>query len=559
MRLFTKYLTVAIVATTASAAHAQVPFRITSPANGASVRETVRIQIPRSALEGAQYMTLTLDGAFRAGIDIPRVAKEPVRTPAVEGNATTVSLLWDTKLINKDPKVPEEQRSVQDGPHTLEIAAFNASGQRVGLQTLTLNVNNKGQLPAPSGGILLSYGLRVGDRSKYRQKTEVEYIADPQTAPAAQGSNRFFNGVPGAGAGQGSFGGPPAGFGGPPPGYGGPPPGFGGPTAGFGGRGGGGRGPVGAGGPNGGQYTPQQRPTGPVVLPVQNVTANYERTVEDSNGAGGPYLLRDKALDGVIIAGNGAAARLEDIYTFKSRYRTVASRGYVQEFAPASQAQPGAYIALPIIDLSGTRRRVGEQWSVKAPVFLEWATLNKPPMVDTQNKLESLEWQNGTRTARISQTYSGKADIPIFGGAGTMKSADVKMTRTIWFAYGSRRVIRTETQTEVSGDAPAAIVQQMVPSAGVSGGIGGGAFGPPPGFGGGRDDEGGGFPGGSSGFPGAGGGGGLLGGPGAGFGGAQGNAPEVLVPAKFRSNTIVTLNTDKPTKRTVVIVKGKKQ
>ncbi|MBC8138703.1 MAG: hypothetical protein H8F28_22715 [Fibrella sp.] len=179
--------------------------------------------------------------------------------------------------------------------------------------------------------------------------------------------------------------------------------------------------------------------------------------------------------------------------------------------------------------------------------------MNKPPMVDTQNKLESLEWQNGVRTARISQTYNGRADIPIFGGAGTMKGADVKMTRTIWFAYGTRKVIRTETQTEVSGNAPATIVQQMVPSAGISGGSGG-AFGPPPGFGGGRDEEGG-FPGGG-GFPGS--GGGLIGGQGGGFGGAQGNAPEVLVSAKFRSNTVVTLNTDKPTKKTVVIVKSKK-
>ncbi|MBC8139024.1 MAG: hypothetical protein H8F28_24380, partial [Fibrella sp.] len=351
MRLFTKYLTVAIVATSASAAYAQVPFRIASPANGASVRETVRIQIPRSALGDAQYLTLTVDGTFRAGIDIPRVGADPVRTPAVEGNARVVSLLWDTKSINKDPKISDDQRSVQDGPHTLEIAAFNAGGQRVGLQTLTLNVNNKGQLPAPSGGVLLSYGLRVGDRSKYRQKTEVEYIADPQTAPAPQGSGRFFNGVPGAGAGQGSFGGPqggpPPGFSGPPPGYGGPPPGFGGP---------GGRPGFGGGGPNGGAYTPPQRPTGPVVLPVQNVTANYERTVEDANGKNGPFLLRDKALDGVIIAGNGAAARLEDIYAFKSRYRTVQSRGFVQEFAPASQSQPGAYVALPIIDLRVPRR-----------------------------------------------------------------------------------------------------------------------------------------------------------------------------------------------------------
>ena len=539
MRIMNRFLWAGgLVAAAHGAALAQVPFQVTSPANGASVRETVRMQIPRSSLGDAKYLTLTIDGAFRAGIDIPAYNKDKViRTNAVEGAERYVNLLWNTKAISKDPKVAEDQRAVQDGPHIIEIGAYNASGRRMASKTLTLNVNNKGQLPSPASGILLSYAIRVGERTKYHQKTEVEYIADPQSAPTAQGTTRFFNGVPGAG--QGGFGGAPQGFGGGPQGFGGPPQGFGG-------------------GPNGGGgYAPQQ-PTGPIVLPVQNVTANYERTVEDRSGA--TYLLRDKVLDGVIASGNGAYDRLENVYNFKSRYRSVRPSGYVEEFAPASATKPGAYIALPIIDLSGSRRRVGDQWSVKAPVLLEWATLNKPDMVDTQNRLEALEWQNGYQTARILQTFNGKADIPLFGGVGTMKSADVKMTRTIWFAYRSQRVIRTETQVDVSGNAPAQVVQQMVPSAGISAGFGGGV----PGFGGGVPGFGGGFGGrGGDGEEGGFGGppvGGIGGGVGAGFGGAQGVPQETLVPAKFRSNTVVTLNVDKSaTKKTVVIVKRKKR
>ncbi len=536
----------ASAALSGGAAWAQVPFQVASPANGSSVRETVRMAIPRSSLGDAQYLTLTIDGVFRAGIDIPSYKKPPIRTAVVEGGERYVNLLWNTKDISKDPKIPENLRTVQDGAHAIEIAAYNAGGQRVGVQNLTLNVNNKGSLPSPASGILLSYSLRVGARDKYRQKTEVEYIADPQTNPGAQGGGRNFNG---GGGGGGFRGGPPAGFGGPPAGFGG-------------GRGGGRFGGQG-GGPNDGGYVPPQRPTGPVILPVQNVTANYERTVEDTSG-GSTYLLRDKVLNGVIIGGNGSIDRLENIYDFKSRYRSVRSRGLVENYAPASAKAPGAYVALPIIDLSGVRRRVGDQWTLKAPVLLEWATLNAPPMVETQNRLESLEWQNGNRTARIVQTYNGKADIPIFGGAGTMRGADVKMTRTIWFAYGSARVIRTETQTEVSGNAPAGVLGQMVPASGVGGGAGlGGGIpgfgGGVPGFGGGRG--GGGEDDGDGRFGGFGGGGQLgLGGPGAGFGGAQNAPEETLAPAKFRSNTVVTLNMDKPTgKKTVVIIKAKKR
>ncbi len=547
-------------AASAVSAGAQVPFRVTSPASGASVRETVRFQMSRRALGDAQYLTLTIDGDFRAGIDIPKVSAkgEPIQTPNVESNGSVVSVLWDTKAISKDPKVVEDRRVVKDGPHTVEIAAYNAGGQRVGAQTLTINVNNKGQLASRSGGILLSYALRVGDRTKYHQQTSVEYITDPQTtAPGQYGGGRApANGGQGFGGGQG-FSGGQGGYSGGQGGFqGGPPPGFQG--GGFQGGRGGGRG-RGGGGPNIGGYTPQQRPTGPVILPVQTVTANYERTVEDNNG-GGSYLIRDKTLDGVIISGNGAASRLENVYTFKSRYRAVRPSGYVQEFVPASAAQPGAYVALPIIDLTGTRRRIGEQWTVNAPVLLEWATLNRPPMVETQNKLEGLEWQSGYQTARIAQTFTGKVDVPIFGGAGTIKGADVKMARTIWFAYKTQRVIRTETQTEVSGNAPANVLQQMVPGAGVGGGtgFGGGGFGG--GFGGGDEGGGGGFPGFGSGGGGAISGGGGIGRPGAGFGGAQGAADVVLVPAKFRSNTVVSLDTSKGSgKRTVVVVRSRRR
>ncbi|MBC8141823.1 MAG: hypothetical protein H7Y38_10335 [Armatimonadetes bacterium] len=79
-----------------------------------------------------------------------------------------------------------------------------------------------------------------------------------------------------------------------------------------------------------------------------------------------------------------------------------------------------------------------------------------------------------------------------------------------------------------------------------------------PGFGGGGrgDDEGGGFGGAGASIGGFAG----IGGPGAGFGGAQNTPEETLAPAKFRSNTVVTLNTDKPAgKKTTVIIRAKKR
>ena len=299
----------------------------------------------------------------------------------------------------------------------------------------------------------------------------------------------------------------------------------------MGGYPGGGGFPGGGGGYPGGAYG---QPTGPFSILVQKVEANYTRTTEDRLG-GQNFTIRDRVTSGTILAGNGAYARLSDVYALKSRYRTVTSRGGVNDHGIASASKPGAYVALPMIDLGGGRRRVGQTWNTRVPVLLEWATMDAPPTVVATNTLETLEWQDGYQTARIRQTYKGKANIPIHGGAGTMRQADVNMDRTIWFAYKPGQIVRQETTMQVNGDAPANIVQAMVPSAGIGGGMvasGGGPslvstpdldnpesmIGTTPGL------AGGGLPGGS-------------------FGALRGSGAQdsPLVPVKFRSETTVLL------------------
>lgn len=537
-------------------ASAQVPFRIARPGNGANVRETVRITVPRAGLEGVQYLSLSIDGRFRSALGVPPAradGKVITSGDQLVASNKNVVLLWDTKAKDKaTPNLTEEQRVVNDGPHSLEITALDSKGKRVAQQTITVNVNNKGGLSIPSGGVPLNFRFQVGDDIRYRQTTDVKYITDTSTAPAPTTRRR---GYTPPGAGQGGFpgaedgmGGPPPGFGGPPPGFGGPPPGFGGPPAGFGGggRGGfGGRGGRGGGG-FGGQFGPPggfpgggpgmgYTPSGPLQIQVQNVRADFERSTEDYVGSG-LYFLRDRVLGGVIIGGNGAVSRLQNVYDFKSRYRQVYTSGQVREYGVASAVRPGAYVAMPIPNLGGGQRRKGSTWRTQTPVLLEWATLDKPPMVFATNTLEDVEWQDGYQTARIQQTYQGKVDMPIFGGAGTMSGANVKMERTIWFAYKAGKIIRMDTTVEVDGNAPQNILTAMVPGAsvgGAGGGFGGGPFG---GGGFGLAGEDGGFVPPSFGGPGVG-----PGGMGGGLGGLQQTQEAPKVPAKFISTTRVQL------------------
>ena len=312
----------------------------------------------------------------------------------------------------------------------------------------------------------------------------------------------------------------------------------------------------GAGGAAFGRDNGNFQASGPFTLPVQTVIAKYERSTED-RVTQSAYFTRDLVTEGTITAGNGASARLEDVFNFKSRYRTLSTSGKTLEYGVASADRPGAYVALPVIDLGGQKVRVGQPWQSRTPVLLEWATLDAPPTVVANNVLESLEWQDGYQTARIKQTFQGRVSMPIFGGAAKMDGAKVKMTRMIWFGFKAGKVVRTETTIEVEGDAPASVIASMVPGAGVSGGAGlmGGMGGMGGGMMGGGKSAGGGMMGGDEDMP-------SMGGSGFGSGmGSFGNAfgmqgetqEESKVPAKFKSFTVVTL--DKPAAKPTKTVK----
>ena len=589
-------------------ASAQVPFKVARPQDGARVRETVRIQIPRTALTNVKYLALSVDGKFRAGLGVPSPVFEKngkaksITTDVLAYDETSVSILWNTKTLTPDPKNPSLLEGVEDGPHAVEIIAFDGNNKRIGRQSLTLEVDNKGGLRVPADGILLTYRFQVGDETHYSQKTDVEYLGENKpVAPGAgfaSGSNGFSSqgrGMSGGGGfagggmmnGDGDMGkgggggmsssGPRGGMGSSGPrggagmmgGGGGPRGGMGssgprgmgssGPRGGAGMMGGGmmGGGMMGgAGGAAFGRDNGNFQASGPFTLPVQTVTAKYERSTED-RVTQSAYFTRDLVTEGTITAGNGASARLEDVFSFKSRYRTLSTSGKTLEYGVASADRPGAYVALPVIDLGGQRVRVGQPWQSRTPVLLEWATLDAPPTVVANNVLESLEWQDGYQTARIKQTFEGRVSMPIYGGAAKMDGAKVKMTRMIWFGFKAGKVVRTETTVEVDGDAPASVIASMVPGAGVSGGAGlmGGMGGMMGGMGGGRMGGGAGMMGGDDDMP-------SMGGSGFGSGmGSFGNAfgmqgetqQESKVPAKFKSFTVVTL--DKPAPAPVKTVK----
>jgi hypothetical protein len=201
----------------AAVSSAQVAFQVAGPQNGATVRETVKIRIPRMALDGVKYLSLGVDGKFRAGVMVPAPGQK-VDTDFIVSDGkplSMVTLLWNTKAKVRDAEKDVILDGVDDGPHTLELIAYDAGNKKLGKQTLTLTVNNRGDLRMPSDGIALAYRFAVGEQVKYKQRTDLEYVNDVKV-PTNTVVNQRRSGYSSQGRGMsgGTMGGMPGGPGG---------------------------------------------------------------------------------------------------------------------------------------------------------------------------------------------------------------------------------------------------------------------------------------------------------------------------------------------------------
>jgi hypothetical protein len=148
--------------------------RITSPRNGATVREKVRVTVPRSAVPGSGFVALYVDGRFVAAQSPPRGANQPV------------SLVWNTK-----EKLAEtagaEKAEIRDGRHTLEVRTYSNAGDIDERAQISVIVDNN--LEVRKGQpVSLAYRFRVGDTTPYNHRVEIEATPTSGAGAAAPGT-----------------------------------------------------------------------------------------------------------------------------------------------------------------------------------------------------------------------------------------------------------------------------------------------------------------------------------------------------------------------------------
>ena len=158
------------VAASASLAAAQAPFTIVRPADGAKVREDVRVLIPKNSVPKTGYVGFFLDGKFMEAI-----------IPSLSGRYYEYDL--DTK-----------GRGIEDGKHTLEAVLYvdySDEPRIVDRSSVTLNVQNHANIPMPKGGFLIRYHYSPGSDLRYTvlQRIAKNQVSVNAAALGLEGSN----------------------------------------------------------------------------------------------------------------------------------------------------------------------------------------------------------------------------------------------------------------------------------------------------------------------------------------------------------------------------------
>ena len=151
----------------ASVVLAQQPFTIVRPADGAKVRETVHVLIPKGSIPDGGYIGVFLGGKFLEAT-----------VPPLKGK------YYDYALNTKELGLPDTEPGK---PLKLELVLyvdFNEKSRIVDRSSVDINIGNQANIPVPNAGIKLRYTFHPGTRMIYRldQKVSISPISDVENS-----------------------------------------------------------------------------------------------------------------------------------------------------------------------------------------------------------------------------------------------------------------------------------------------------------------------------------------------------------------------------------------
>ena len=145
---------------------AEQPLSVSEPQDGQQVQENVLISIPRAGVPPEGFIAIYIDDRFIVAKATPEDLPPENQTEEEAAKPTKpepITYVWDSKApLSKDTSLALADRMPQDGPHVIEVRAYDNSGSEI--ERVRVQVELQNQVVYESTQPLrLAYRGQVGD------------------------------------------------------------------------------------------------------------------------------------------------------------------------------------------------------------------------------------------------------------------------------------------------------------------------------------------------------------------------------------------------------------
>jgi len=154
---------------------AEKPLEIQQPKDGATVREKVKIVVPRASIPAEGFVSVYIDRRFIAAV--APLSAEEIEEKKMKPDAP-LTYVWDTQAPPpaSDSTLAVSEKIPQDGPHIIEIVSHRSDGSEAERARVQVELRNQ-VVVAPTQPARLWYGGKVGEQYVLEHEVDLQLNA----------------------------------------------------------------------------------------------------------------------------------------------------------------------------------------------------------------------------------------------------------------------------------------------------------------------------------------------------------------------------------------------
>ncbi|MCX6380013.1 MAG: hypothetical protein NT023_11150, partial [Armatimonadetes bacterium] len=394
---------------TASAFAQTAPFTIRRPLEGATVREKVRVEIPRGSVKEGSFVAFFIDDKFVVaqapegdskpkppmgiGGMMPPPGFAPPSRKGIDPNKQPFYFMWDTKTTK-----------TSDGEHKLKAVLFEPAAGTTGMNeagSTEVKVTVANKINDGPTSLMFRYKYRNGESLEYARNSSAKLKGGEQEGASGTGDTEL-------GAVRSK-----------------------------------------------------------IILGIEDTRPNEDVSLV-RNKLTSLHILTN----GTEITATQDQLSESMYQEINSRGKVSYETGALTGFAEyANNGIPvDNTVGLPL--LPEDPKSVGETWKqANQRLDIPGVPVALQPRVVIESKLEGLEWESGRPSAKIRQTYEGELGAPVRVAGMLVTAPTVVYEKVIFFAYKSGIILRTTRTITIKGrTADAPMTSTVTASAGTPGG-----------------------------------------------------------------------------------------